>query len=261
MEDRRIRAAARGAGRWHAPWPARVARGAGRRRATRLALVLALAAALLPAWGATAATAESSKDRPAQSAASNRTTCSTAAYHGDKRLGPKRLPTRGVVAKLLRGWERLAGMSSRRYLQTYYDDAAKSWRYPPQGGYALTPLGVPIISQVTLIQGQLVDRFGSEGGSYLAPDGTPYAARGIPPESLNPFPGGQPCNYSRYRVVKPFPVDAGPIAPALGQSGFGMQYVLDTTLFPGVTERVNVAYLLANGYLERFGAVAQPAAA
>lgn len=110
---------------------------------------------------------------------------------------------------------------------------------------------MPVVGQATLIDGQLIDRFGSEGGTYLSPAGTPYEARGIPPESLNPFPGGQPCNYYRYRVLKPFSVNAGPIAPALGQPGFGLQYVLSSTLFTGVSERVNVTFLLTNGYVER----------
>ena len=52
-------------------------------------------------------------------------------------------------------------------------------------------------------------------------------------------------------MVRPFSVNAGPIAPALGQPGFGLQYVLSSTLFAGVTERVNVSYLVTNGYVER----------
>jgi nicrotizing toxin Mtb-like protein len=209
--------------------------------------------------GATAATPAASvakglaaaKAATTSKAPARLTTCSTAAFAGEPRLGPRRLPNAGPVARLLRGWKRLAGFSPRGYLKLFYDRVAKSWRYPPQGGYQLTPLGVPVVGQVALIEGQLVDRFGSEGGTYLSPQGTPYAARGIPPESLNPFPGGQPCNYYRYRVLKPFSVNAGPIAPALGQPGFGLQYVLSNTLFTGVTERVDVTYLLSNGYVAR----------
>ena len=229
----------------------------------RLVLALAISAGLLPAWGVASAAATTrtthtppavvvpkgkSKARPK---AVVRTTCSTVPYLDDARLGPKRVPNAGPVARLLRGWQRLAGFSPSGYLRLFYDAVAKSWRYPPQGGYQLTPLGVPVVGPATLIEGQLVDRFGSEGGTYLSPQGTPYGARGIPPESLNPFPGGEPCNYYRYRVLKPFSVNAGPIAPALGQPGFGLQYVLSSTLFPGVTERVNVTYLLTNGYVER----------
>lgn len=240
-------------------------RGTSARRVGRLTLVLVVSAGLLPAWGiatgaaaapsatppVTASGASSSKPRPKPAAAPTRTMCSTATFLNDSRFGPKRLPNAGPVAALLRGWKRLAGFSPRGYLRLFYDTAAKSWRYPPQGGYQLTPLGTPVLGQMTLIEGQLIDRFGSEGGTYLSPQGTPYSARGVPPESLNPFPGGQPCNYYRYRVLKPFSVDAGPIAPALGQPGFGLQYVLNGSLFPGVTERVNVSYLLTNGYVQR----------
>ena len=233
-----------------------------RSQGMRLVLVLAITAGLSASWGvATGAAATSTADQPVRAALKGktkakpnpvvRTTCSTVAYGANPLLGPKRVPNAGPVARLLRGWQRLAGFSPRGYLKLFYDKVARGWRYPPQGGYQLTPLGVPVIGQATLIEGQLVDRFGSEGGTYLSPEGTPYAARGIPPESLNPFPGGEPCNYYRYRVLKPFSVNAGPIAPALGQPGFGLQYVLSATLFAGVSERVNVTYLLANGYVER----------
>jgi hypothetical protein len=227
------------------------------RRTHRLAALLTLSAGLLAAWGAAAVAAAPGTTRAgpavkpgAQATPSvKRTICSSAPFAGSRLLGPKRLPNAGPVARLLRGWKRLAGFSPRGYLKRFYDEVAKSWRYPPEGGYQLTPLGVPVIGQVSLIEGQLIDRFGSEGGTYLSPQGTPYAARGIPPESLNPFPGGQPCNYYRYRVLKPFSVNSGPIAPTLGQPGFGLQYVLSSTLFAGVTERVDVSYLLSNGTL------------
>ncbi len=233
-------------------------RGAGK----RLAVLMALSAGLWATGGVSGATAATAaapvSERGAAPQATSRanplpprTTCSTAAFANNKLLGPKRLPNAGPVARLLRGWQRLAGFSPRGYLKLFYDKVAKSWRYPPQGGYQLTPLGVPVVAPVSLIEGQLIDRFGSEGGTYLSPQGTPYAARGIPPESLNPFPGGEPCNYYRYRVLKPFSVNSGPIAPALGQPGFGLQYVLSNTLFAGVTERVDVSYLLTNGYVER----------
>lgn len=234
-------------------------------RARRLAVAIAIAVGLLPAWGAASNAAASSTNSTNATAASaksaKRTTCSTAAFRADKRLGPKLLPNSGPIAKLLRGWRRLAGLSPRTYLRRYYDSAKKSWRYPPKGGYQLTPEGLPVSGPFSFLQGQLIDRFGSEGGTYLSPEGTPYSGRGIPPESLNPFPGGQPCNYYRYKVLKPFASDSGPIAPALGQPGLGLQYVLSSALFGGVTERISVTYLLANGYLQRVGAPAYPAPA
>ncbi|MFD0331805.1 TNT domain-containing protein [Streptacidiphilus monticola] len=80
--------------------------------------------------------------------------------------------------------------------------------------------------------------------------GPPYALRAIPPQSLD----GQPaagCNYHDYRVLRPFSVDAGPIAPWFDQPGLGWQYQLDSALVPGSPARLNVLWLVQNGYLER----------
>ena len=59
------------------------------------------------------------------------------------------------------------------------------------------------------------------------------------------------CNYHLYRVVKPFNVEAGPIAPGFGQRGLGLQFQLVASLLPGTTATANVAWLLNNGYLQR----------
>jgi hypothetical protein len=207
------------------------------------AVVVTVLIALAPAWTAAEAKAKA-----------KRTTCSTVDFLGDARLGPKRLPNAGPLATVLKGYERLAGMTPKGYLRTFYDSAAKTWRYPPQGGYQLTPEGQPVKMQLSLFAGQRIDRFGSEFGGYLSPEGTPFGARGIPPQSLDSTTDPRSCNYSRYRVLKTIPVYSGPIAPALGQPGFGLQYVLDATIFPGAPANprdFNVGYLVANGYLAR----------
>src|SRR4051812_10975337 len=178
-------------------------------RTSRRALALAIVVTLAPAWGVTQG-----------QAASKRATCSAADYHDDARLGPKRLPNAGPLATVLRGYERLAGMSAKKYLATYYDTPGKTWRYPPQGGYQITPEGQPVKMQLTMFAGQRIDRFGSEFGGYLSPEGTPYGARGIPPQSLDNTTTPATCNYTRYKVLKDIPVYSGPIAPALGQPGF-----------------------------------------
>lgn len=206
------------------------------------AVVVALLIALAPAW--TAAEAKQAK----------RTTCSKVDFLGDARLGPKRLPNSGPLAKVLDAYRRLAGMTPKGYLRTFYDSAAKTWRYPPQGGYEITPEGRPVKMQLSLFAGQRVDRFGSEFGGYLSPEGTPFGARGIPPQSLDSPTVPASCNYARYRVLKNIPVYSGPIAPALGQPGFGLQYVLDAAIFPGAPANprdFHVGYLVANGYLAR----------
>ncbi len=176
--------------------------------------------------------------------------CSTEAFHGDPRLGPDQLPVLGRVGRELWGYRRTGGQPEQSFLATYYDSAAGSWKYPPSNGYVLNPDGQPIEFQQTLQPGQRIDRFGSEYGSFLAPEGLPYANRSIPPASLDSNPAG-PCNYHDYQVLKPFKVDAGPIAPWFGQPGYGWQFQLDTALIQNGPARLNVLWLIDNGYLSR----------
>ena len=180
--------------------------------------------------------------------------CSAAFENDDARLGPAQLPTTGPVGRELRGYDRTGGASQQSFLAQFWDPTANAgaggWRYPPQNGFLLKPDGSPIETHQPLGRGQAVDRFGSEYGGFLAPEGAAYDARSIPPQSLD----GQPaagCNYHAYRVLKPFEVDGGPIAPWFNQPGLGWQYQLDTSLVPGAPARLNVLWLVQNGYLER----------
>ncbi|QQQ73640.1 TNT domain-containing protein [Saccharothrix sp. 6-C] len=174
--------------------------------------------------------------------------CSEELYHGDRRLGPERLPVVGEVARQLAGYSRTGDLSEEEFLDTYYDDATGSWRYPPEDGYEVGPDGLPIKWQETLDEGEWIDRYGSEYGGFLAPDGLPYTARSIPPQSLVGVPAAA-CNYHIYVVLRDFTVDAGPIAPWFAQSGGGLQYQLRGELVPDAPERLNVKWLLEHGYL------------
>lgn len=176
--------------------------------------------------------------------------CSTEDFQGDRRLGPEQLPVLGRVGLELWGYQRTGSLSEQGFLATYYDSAAGSWKYPPSNGYVLAPDGRPVEIQQTLLPGQRIDRFGSEYGSFLAPEGLPYANRSIPPQSLDSTPAAS-CNYHDYQVLKPFKVDAGPIAPWFGQPGYGWQYQLDAALLPGGPDRLDVRWLIDNGYLAR----------
>ncbi|MFJ4674485.1 TNT domain-containing protein [Kitasatospora sp. NPDC088783] len=178
------------------------------------------------------------------------TECSAAFRHDDARLGPDRLPDAGPVGRQLFGYLRTGLLGEQQFLSTYYDSAAGSWKYPPSDGYLLLPDGTPIEGETTLRPGQAVDRYGSEYGAFLAPEGLPYANRSIPPSSLDGSPAAG-CNYHDYRVLKPFEVHSGPIAPWFGQPGLGLQYQLDGALVPGAPSRLNMAWLVANGYLDR----------
>jgi hypothetical protein len=184
-------------------------------------------------------------------AAALRTTCSAADFKGVALYGPKLLPNAGPLYPMLKGYRRFAGMSPAAYVAKWYMPGS-GWRYPPQGGYLLTPAGVPITMQVTLFAGLQVDVFGRERhGTYLAPTGTPYAFRAIPPQTLDNKTNPKACNYLNFQVVKPFAVQSGPIAPGLGQPGFGYQYVLDPALIPNSPASLDIKYLTTNGYLKR----------
>lgn len=187
---------------------------------------------------------------PAHAAQTDPTECSAELYHGDRRLGPERLPVAGEVGRQLAGYSRTGGLSEETFLDTYYDDDAGSWRYPPADGYQLDQSGAPIKWQETLDEGERIDRYGSEYGAFLAPEGLPYTSRSIPPQNLVGTPA-ENCNYHVYLVSRDFDVDAGPIAPWFAQSGGGTQYQLNRAFVPDAPERLNVAWLLEHDYLER----------
>lgn len=187
---------------------------------------------------------------PAQAAPAPLTGCSAELYAGDARLGPARLPRLGDVGAQLVGYSRTGRRPAEVFLNRYYDSAAGSWRYPPADGYALGPDGKPVRWVDTLVPGRRIDRYGSEYGGFLAPAGLPYTTRSIPPSNLVGTPAAG-CNYHLYEVLRPFAVQAGPIAPWFFQLGGGMQYQLTGALVPGAPARLSVLWLVDNGYLGR----------
>lgn len=182
------------------------------------------------------------------------TQCSKAYFDGNSLLGPRILPTKGPIAPIVRGYRRLDGMTPNKFLAKYWDPTANkgkgSWRYPPDNGFLIAD-GHPVEFRSTLLRGEDVDRFGSEHGGFLAPADTSYANRSIPPQSLDNFDRAFTCNYHLYRVLKPFDAETGPIAPAFGQPGLGLQYQLVGSLLPGDPATANVMWLIDNGYLKR----------
>jgi hypothetical protein len=172
-------------------------------------------------------------------------------FKGDWRLGPAKLPTRGPVGELLRGYDRTDELSSSKFLDCYWDASADGgrggWRYPPNDGFAGT------IVAVTLSTGQFIDRFGPNDGRFLAPFGVIYARRSLPPSNLDTFDPRYPNNYHIFRVIKEFRVDSGTAAPWFGQPGGGLQYRLNSAYFDGEVvppARVDAQWLIDHGYLE-----------
>jgi hypothetical protein len=179
--------------------------------------------------------------------AAARTQCSASYLGGDYRLGPAITPNRGAVARELVGYRRLAGLTPQQFINLYWDPSTSSWRYPPDNGFLIVG-GKPVEFRLTLAPGERLDRYGSPYGGFLAPADTAYSARSIPPSSLDDSPGFT-CNYHTYRVLKAFRAEAGPIAPAFGQPGLGLQYLLLSSLLPGHPAQASVYWLIGHGYL------------
>ena len=72
--------------------------------------------------------------------------------------------------------------------------------------------------RIYLMPGEQIDRYGSFGGRYFAPTGTPMEMRALPYNA-------NLLMYTQFEVVKPFEVISSTIAPAFGQIGFGTQYL------------------------------------
>jgi len=214
----------------------------------RIGFAFATCLLLLGGTGVTAAAASPAPGQPPLS------TCSAALFDGDRRLGPAVLPVHGEVGRELGGYERTGDLTVQQFIATYWDPTANgglgAFRFPPDNGYVIGPDGQPEVSQVQLHPGESIDRFGSELRSFLAPEGSSYAPRSIPPQSLVSTPP-EPCNFHEYRVIEPFAVDTGPIAPWFAQPGGGRQFQLVASLVPGAPTPLNVMWLVNNGFLER----------
>ena len=173
---------------------------------------------------------------------------------GDARLGPIVLPSCLPLTSLISSstnYSRFGGLCPGEFLAAYTDYAAHGtagwfW-YPFADGFANNTAGVPIRGRMTLKPGTLIDRFGSVSGSFVAPAGSPYDQRALPPANLNWAKGNGmqvPFNYHVYEVQKPVVVVGGPVTPWFGQPGLGMQFQLPTSikalLESGVMEEVPV---------------------
>ncbi len=99
--------------------------------------------------------------------------------------------------------------------------------YPPNRGFA----GVP--EKTTLKKGDVIDRYGSDNGTFASPEGTSFGARSLPETSRS-----KPLK--KYEVVKDLEVDSGKAAPWYGQKGKGTQYELPKA----IRELIDKGYLV-----------------
>ncbi|MEU6991118.1 TNT domain-containing protein [Streptomyces sp. NPDC046465] len=220
----------------------------------RIRTVLAALAVAGATAAAPAVSTASAAPAPPVSAAAAHDPC-TGEFHDDARLGPAWLPKQWQrpVGPLLKNWKRTGKLSPQAFLKEYWEGPAESgsWKYPPNDGFG-TVNGKVDKHRERLERGQKLDRFGSEYGGYLAPAGDSYAKRALPPQNLNTRDAAFACDYHVYKVIKPFRVWQGSIAPWFEQPGKGQQIKLDPAFVdPGEGQRLNVKWLLEHGYLEQ----------
>lgn len=166
---------------------------------------------------------------------------STYYFCRDARLGPKELPKFFPLNDITQPYDRLGGLCAAQFLAKWTVNG--TYTYPDHNGFVISTSDEPIKGITILPAGTLVDRFGSEYGSFLSPAEAPYPQRAIPPSNLD-TPKDQPnypYNYHVYKVVQPFKVEAGPIAAYFGQPGAGTQYHTFS----------NIMTLIEKGFLER----------
>jgi len=110
---------------------------------------------------------------------------------------------------------------------TSFKTSDGKWIYPLNDGF----LGAR--TETVLSVGTKLDRYGPERGSFLAPKGTPFEQRSLPPDSLN-------SSHTEYEVIRLLPVQAGETASWFGQPGGGTQYKTMHT----------IEWLLKNKYIK-----------
>jgi uncharacterized protein YukE len=149
----------------------------------------------------------------------------------------------GAPLAVVHGWDPLGGMSSDDFASHFGTPETRVWPgnegFP--AGYEPQPAHLPA--------GTIIDRFGSEFGRYLAPDGASFGDRTLPPESV----GG---DYNRYMVTgEALPpgwrIVEGPVEPFYGQtpSPGTLQYMIEAP--DGV--KPTVYELVRLGILDEYG--------
>ncbi len=104
---------------------------------------------------------------------------------GDARLGPTLLPLTLPVFDLVDDYDRFGGLCPGEFLAQWFNTTTNSYNYPPLNGFQLDTASAPIQGRVAFAVGQLLDRFGSEFGTFVSPEGAPYNQRALPPSNLN----------------------------------------------------------------------------
>jgi hypothetical protein len=103
---------------------------------------------------------------------------------------------------------------ARADLSQEWVDPAGSLRWPPDDGFAGTPVAM------VLPPGMLIDRFGAPTGRFFSPRGASFAARALPYAC-------EGLAYTTYRVERPLFVWAGKAAAWFDERGGATQFETD----------------------------------
>ncbi len=138
----------------------------------------------------------------------------------------ERLRDAGVPARLLEGYDPLAGRSIeeiQREFTVVDGDGRLRWDWDsqaPSNGFDSPPAVTD-----RFFEGQVLDRLGSDGGGFMAGEGAPLSTRGMPPGMASDYRvyvgTGQPVPEGL-----PWEVRYGPAREAFGQPGGAEQWVV-----------------------------------
>lgn len=93
-----------------------------------------------------------------------------------------------------------------------------------------------------LSQGEIIDRFGNNKGSFFSKEGTSIEQRAMSPSS-------DFSTYNRYEVQTPIPVREGTIASWFDQPGGGIQYQLDPGFVDMIRSQLDIGEELIDGMI------------
>jgi hypothetical protein len=142
---------------------------------------------------------------------------------------------------------------SREDFEARYVKENGDFRYPDNDGAVKDRrLEFSDVGEFQKHYGNVLDRFGDEGGRYFSPDGTPFEARALPPDSL-----GKP--YLRMRLAGELPpgwrIEVSEVAPAFGRDGGGLQIrILDAK-----DQAMRMSELEEQGIVKQIRDLGQPA--
>lgn len=118
------------------------------------------------------------------------------------------------------------GQNIPRSSESILPDGSINW--PLHDGFALDSKGLPILNDVSLPKGTIIDRYGGEWGRFTSPlqeTGKPYSFAQRAMANIE-----DPRTYHQYQVLQDLNVQQGKIAPAFGDSGGGLQNVLPSSV-------------------------------